>query len=304
VNNTQGVIMRISGIVTGFTFALMASVPAWAADAPVADLCAVSELNGKIHGEGGLVDADDIDSDAKFQGVASLSLPLGCLLGLQIDAGAGSFGAADALGIGGHLFMRDPQSYLFGIHGTYENWDFDGVSDSVDVFHIGAEAEVYLDNISLEAWAGLQDTSETGSDFFGRLTAAAYVTDDLRLAAGWRHSDDFNSGVINGEWQLSSMPLSMTAEGEFGEDGYMAVTAGIKFYFGGAQKSLIERHRQDDPVDGLFDFIGAAAGMAEKLDGGPVQDGNCNDGTSQDNCCIDGNCEDEVITDGELTPFR
>ena len=280
--------MRISGIVTGFTFALMASVPAWAADAPVNDLCAVSELNGKIYGEGGLVDADGIDSDGKFQGVASLSLPLGCLLGLQVDAGAGSFGAADAVGIGGHLFMRDPQSHLFGVHGTYENWDFDGLSDSVDVFHLGAEAELYLDNISLEAWAGLEDTSVTGTDFFGRLTAAAYVTEDLRLAAGWRHSDDFNSGVINGEWQLSSMPLSLTAEAEFGEDSYLAVSAGIKFYFGGAQKSLIDRHRQDDPVDGLFDFIGAAAGIAEKLDGGPVLDGNCGDNVCNDETLIVG----------------
>ena len=274
--------MHISGVVTSFTFALLVSVPVWAADVAKTDLCAVSGVNGKLYGEGGLVDADGIDSDGKFQGVGSLSLPLGCQLGVQFDAGAGSFGAADAVGVGGHLFMRDPQSYLFGIHGTYENWDFDGVSDSADVWHVGAEAEFYFDNLSLEAWAGLQDTSVTNADFFGRVTAAAYVTDDLRLAAGWRHSDDFNSGVINGEWQLSSMPLSLTAEAEFGEDSYMAVTAGVKFYFGGSEKSLIDRHRQDDPVDGLFDFIGAAAGIAEKLDGG-----TCEDNTTQDGCCVD-----------------
>jgi hypothetical protein len=284
--------MRISGIVTSFTFALLISVPAWAADVAKTDLCAVSEVNGKVYGEGGLVDADGIDSDGKFQGVGSLSMPLGCQLGMQFDAGAGSFGAADALGVGGHLFMRDPQSYLFGIHGTYENWDFDDVSGSVDVWHVGAEAEFYFDSLSLEAWAGLEDTSVTNADFFARLTAAAYVTEDLRLAAGLRHSNDFNSGVINGEWQLSSMPLSLTAEAEFGEDSYMALTAGIKFYFGGEQKSLIDRHRQDDPADGLFDFIGAAAGIAEKLNDGTLADGNCNDGTAQDTCCIDGNCDD------------
>jgi hypothetical protein len=287
--------MRISGIVTSFTFALLISVPAWAADVAKTDLCAVSEVNGKVYGEGGLVDADGIDSDGKFQGVGSLSLPLGCQLGMQFDAGAGSFGAADAVGVGGHLFMRDPQSYLFGIHGTYENWDFDDVSDSVDVWHVGAEAEFYFDSLSLEAWAGLQDTSVTNADFFARLTAAAYVTEDLRLAAGLRHSDDFNSGVINGEWQLSSMPLSLTAEAEFGEDSYMALTAGIKFYFGGEQKSLIDRHRQDDPADGLFDFIGAAAGIAEKLNDGTLADGNCNDGTAQDTCCLDGNCTDNIV---------
>ncbi len=280
--------MRISGIVTSFTFALLVSVPAWAADITDNSLCAVSGFNGKISGEGGLVDADNIDSDGKFQGVASLSLPLGCLLGAQFDAGAGSFGAADAVGIGGHLFMRDPQNYLLGIHGTYENWNFDGVSDSADVWHVGAEAELYLDNLSLEAWAGVEDTSVTKADMFARLTAAAYVTEDLRLAAGWRHSDDFDSGVINGEWQLSAAPLSLTAEAEFGEDGYTAVTAGIKFYFGGPQKSLIDRQRQDDPNDGLFDFIGAAAGIA----GGLLGDGNCTDNAVQDGCCTDGNCQD------------
>src|SRR5215217_7065700 len=107
--------MRRHGIIVGFSCLLLTSVPSWAADyaVPEDDLCAVSGVNGKIHGQGGLYDSDDSDG-SQFQGVGSLSLPLGCMFGAQIDAGAGKFGDFDAIGVGGHVFMRDPSSYLIG----------------------------------------------------------------------------------------------------------------------------------------------------------------------------------------------
>jgi hypothetical protein len=284
--------MRYSGIVTGFTFSLLLSVSAMAADVAQPDLCAVSGPNGKLHGQGGMWDADNIGSETQFQGVGSFSLPLGCMFGLQIDGGAASFGDVDALGIGGHVFMRDPTSYLFGLHGTYENWNFDGPVDSVDVLTLGAEAEFYLGNVSLEGWAGLQDTEGSKADVFAKLTAAFYVTDDLRLALGVRHANDFTAGVVNGEWQLTDMPLSLTAEAAIGEDDYKSFNVGVKFYFGGEQKSLINRHRQDDPDDGLFDFIGAAANIAGSGGGGVVDDGVVGDTT-----CLEGSCTDGIFID-------
>ena len=49
--------MRTRGIIPAFSFLLLTTVPTWAADyvAPV-DLCAVSAVNGKLHGQGGVYD--------------------------------------------------------------------------------------------------------------------------------------------------------------------------------------------------------------------------------------------------------
>jgi hypothetical protein len=264
--------MRVTGFFSSFAIALLLSVPGWAADVAKSDLCAVSGVNGKVHALAGGWDADNFDSEEAIAGIASLSIPLGCALGLQIDAGGGQFGDASSVGAGGHLFMRDPSSYLIGIHATYEDWSFEAPALDVNSVKIGAEAELYLGNISLEAWAGYEDTNRTDGDVFGKLTAAFYATDDLRLSAGLRHANDFTTGVLGAEWQMPDMPLSLTAEAQFGEDDYRAIAIGAKFYFGADQKSLIDRHRQDDPDDGLFDFLGSAAAVSCLPGGGEAAD--------------------------------
>jgi hypothetical protein len=286
--------MKTKGVLVGLSSLLLSSIPTWAADyvAPVEDLCAVSAINGKFHGQGGVYDSDESDG-GQFQGVGSLSFPLGCMAGAQVDAGAGHFGDFNALGIGGHLFFRDPTSYLIGIHATYEYWDLDDLEDdNVSLWRVGPEVELYLGNVSLEAWAGLQEGEEIDSSFFGRFTAALYATENLRLAAGIHHSDNFTSGVVSAEWQLSSVPLSLTAEGEIGEDDFTSVLGGVKFYFGGTSTALIDRHRHDDPADGLFDFAGAASSLSSEKDT-PAEE--CTDGCCTDECCADGVCDLTVL---------
>ncbi len=48
-------------------------------------------------------------------------------------------------------------------------------------------------------------------------------------------------------------PASFTLDGQFGEEGFTAVMAGFSIYFGGEDKSLIRRHREDDPR--LYNFF-------------------------------------------------
>jgi hypothetical protein len=272
--------MRFRGTVVGFAFSLLVTVPAWAADVGTAELCAVSGPNGKFHAEGGAWDADGLSSEELFSGVGSFSFPLGCMFGLQVDAGAATFGDVDAVGAGAHVFVRDPTSYLLGVHGNYENWDINGFGNA-DVYRIGGEAELYARNFSLEGWAGYQHTDFNGGGGFAKLTAAYYVTDDLRLDAGVGVMKNFTYGAASAEWQLPDMPVSFTAEGRIGEDDYAAGMIGVKFYFGGEQKALINRHREDDPDDGLFDFIGAAGNAA------PVAPPPVLDGVACDNECGD-----------------
>ena len=42
---------------------------------------------------------------------------------------------------------------------------------------------------------------------------------------------------------------SLFVEGRAGENDFRGVWGGVKFYFGQKDKSLIQRHRQDDPIN-------------------------------------------------------
>ena len=242
---------------SAFAAALYLTVPAWAADyAAPASGCAVSETNLKVEAAGGAVDlGDDFDSEGAVRGIGSLSLPLGCMFGAQFDAGAAHFDGTTFAGIGGHLFMRDPTSHLLGIAASYADGE-----DMPGVWRVGPEAELYLSNFSLEAWAGVEDSNDTSADFFAAIDGAVYLTPDLRLSLGWRHSMDSDAGVLGAEYQLSSMPVSVFAEGTLGEDEYKSIFGGIRFHFG-PQKDLMSRHREDDPRAKLFDYVGAGAGL-------------------------------------------
>ena len=87
---------------------------------------------------------------------------------------------------------------------------------------------------------------------------ALYATDDLRFAVGASSIADFESAHIGAEWQLQDMPISLTANARIGEDSFKEATVGLKFYFGGESKSLIRRHREDDPRNRSLDIFNAA----------------------------------------------
>ena len=62
---------------------------------------------------------------------------------------------------------------------------------------------------------------------------------------------------LNGSWVTRDFLLSLTVDGQLGEDGYTSVMAGLSLYFGGEDKSLIRRHREDDPRLRFFNIFNA-----------------------------------------------
>ena len=70
---------------------------------------AVSELNAKIEGIGGVIDGDGTGAIA-----GSVALPLFESFGLQLDALGGTTDSNGLVGYGGHLFWRDPAQGLIG----------------------------------------------------------------------------------------------------------------------------------------------------------------------------------------------
>ena len=249
---------RAAFLLTGTIAAGMYGSVSMAADVEtVTSLPAVSGPNGKVEIGAGWADLDDLSSDEIFRGGAAISFPVGDMFGIQADVYA--VDAFDETAIGGaiHAFTRDPNSYLFGVYGGYAD------AGSANVFYVGPEAELYLDNISIEGIAGFMDVSgsgsSSGSEFYALADVALYATDNLRLSVGASSVAGFETGRAGLEWFMgeTGLPVSLKLDGRVGEDGFTSVMAGVSLYFGGEDKSLIRRHREDDPPIYGLDIFGA-----------------------------------------------
>jgi hypothetical protein len=212
---------------------------------------AVSGFNTKFSAEGGVYDDEGA---GLVQG--SLTTPLGHAFGFQVDGVVGTIDS-DTLGGGGaHLFTRDPSKYLLGVYGSYHSWD------SIDITRLAAEAELYRGRITLSGIAGWEDVDVPGTKggltvttrdddhFFTELDLSFYPQDNMRISGGYRYENEESLGAVEFEYMpgWAGMPASIFASGNFGDSDHTRATGGIRFYFGAERnKSLIRRHREDDP---------------------------------------------------------
>lgn len=212
-------------------------------------LPAVSGVNGKVELGGGYEWGDRRFLDHAFGTVGgSLSLPIGQQFGAQIDATVLHARGEAAGTVGGHLFWRNPATALVGVYA-------DGFTTKVPrgdltFGRVAGEAELYLDRVRLSALAGVEYGDRIRTRAFVDAVASFYIQDDLRLYAGFRHSFAGNQGRGGVEYQLPASTgwgnVALFAEGRVGENEYAAAMAGVRVYFG-QQKSLMRRHREDDP---------------------------------------------------------
>ena len=261
--------------VTATLVATMVAFPAMSADLNFEERFAgakpaVDGFNGKVSLQYSYFNVDGADAHANiYGGEASFSVPLGQRFGAQFDFGASiidipglpSEVSVTMLGAGGHLFWRNPDVALLGVYADVNQLKLSDGTDSLSVsfYRAGAEAEVYIDRFSLEGFAGMQwaDGGDT-SVFTGDLTAAFYPIDDLRFDASIIRNFDITYGRVGVEYQadFNGFRPTMFANATFG-DGFQNYKAGLRFYFGGSeQKSLIRRHREDDPRSRILDFSG------------------------------------------------
>mgnify|MGYP003674096818 FL=1 len=209
---------------------------------------AVSELNAKVEGVGGF-----IDGEGTGIGAVSVAVPVVHSFGAQIDGMGGTTDGDSLVGYGAHLFWRNAEKGLLG--GTVAR---SGRSGSF-VNRYGAEGEYYLDQWTLGATGGSQ-TGFLGGTWYGSLVAKYYITDNLMIDVSGQGFSDSRVGQIGLEWQPQTMidGLSFFAVGGAGSDDLDYGMVGVKWYFGGSDKSLKLRHREDDPINSL---IGAASGL-------------------------------------------
>lgn len=218
---------------------------------------AVDGINGKVAGLGG-----SFANKGVYGALGSVSLPLGCEFGVQIDALGGSFDKR-FLGAGaGHLFWRDPAKALLGAYGSYTYWNQVG---GVRIGHVGPEAEMYLGRWTLRGLAGVEfgntasgtigsliQTYDIKTRFFDQVNLTYYLQDNFNLSVGHRYLGGKHALALGGEYGIPmnhGVMASLFAEARIGESTFHGVWGGMRFYFGQKDKTLIRRHREDDPID-------------------------------------------------------
>ena len=256
---------------------------------------AVDGFNSKFSAEGGLLNNDGA---GLFRG--SFTLPLGHSFGLQAD---GALGVIDdkVLGGGGlHLFSRDPSSHLLGLYGSFHTWD------STDIFRVAAEVALYEGPFTLEGIAGFESVNvprlkgglpvltRNTEDFFTDARAAFYPDENLKLSAGLIYANKDALGQAELEWmpRWNGAPVSLTVNSVFGRKDATRITAGVRVYLGVDQmKSLIRRHREDDPVPYTPIPPKLNTGTAGQSGQQCVQPGgSCTLGADVSDCCAGSTC--------------
>lgn len=214
-------------------------------------LPAVSGINGSIDIAGGGLRGNGALGSGGYGHVGgSLSVPVGAQFGVQVDALAAAMDDLKMLGAGGHAFWRDPGLALLGVYG--EGLAADVGTDTLKKARLGAEAELYVDRATLSGIVGYEwGNLDIRKGLFVETLAGYYVTDDLKLSAGYGYGFAGHMGTARVDWQMPTALLgnatSLYGEARFGEDGYKAVLAGVKLQFGVPAKSLKRHEREDDP---------------------------------------------------------
>jgi len=253
-----------STFLAGLACGVIGLAPAHAQNA----LPAVDGVNGKVEALGGVFAKQSLAG-----AVGSLSVPLGPQFGAQLDVGGGEFANRFLGVVGGHLFWRDPRRALLGVYGDYARWDQYG---GVHVGHAGVEGEVYLGHWTLAGVLGVESGNNnagnttatsvipgggtltvnsgaltTKTRFFDRVSLNYYFTDDWKGFIGHRYMGGKNALALGSEYALhvgGGMMPTLFAEARLGEgSNNYGLFGGLRVYFGNSDKTLIRRHREDDP---------------------------------------------------------
>jgi hypothetical protein len=242
---------------------------------PAAQKPAVDGINGSLSALGGGGDSDGI-----FGLVGKLSIPVGHAFGTQFDGGVFSNDGNTYFSVANHTFWRDPDVGLAGVYGSFSHYDAAG---GLNGGRVGAEGEAYLGRFTIRGVAGVEfsngDSSTSGSTltsyddgtrFFDMVDFAYYPTDNISVYAGHRYTGGNHALALGTEVLFqngSGTAFSAFAEGRIGESDHQSAWVGVRAYFGQSDKSLIRRHREDDPntwePDTLF-------GIANSLGQTPV----------------------------------
>ncbi len=209
---------------------------------------AVSTVNGKVSAAGG-----DIGGHGGGVSEGSFSFPIGYSFGGQLDAAGGGANGRGLYGVDGQGFWRDPSFGLVGgfvVHSAHGIAGSNVTAKGAYANRYGLEAEDYIGRFTPSIAAGYQEGNllqKNGG--FAVLDLAWYPLDNLELSGGGDLNSAHSRVLLGAEYQLGLAALpgltGFTEAGLTGQrDSYALV--GVRIYFG-PDKTLIRRHREDDP---------------------------------------------------------
>ncbi|MES9906482.1 MAG: hypothetical protein ABW168_27850 [Sedimenticola sp.] len=210
---------------------------------------AVDGFNGKLEVDGGTVGGDGAGFIA-----GSVTAPLGERFGLQLDGAVGEVDNNDANGLAAHLFYRDPERYMVGLTATTVRYR------SQDVDRLGIEGELYRDQWTVGAALGEQ-SGDLGTDAYYGLDLKYYPNQDFALNASIDGYDNDQMLSLGAEWQAKPGWSVLVAGGTGDGDDYVMV--GVRLYLG-KNKTLMGRHRQDDPENPLLPMVNSLKKSMDK----------------------------------------
>ena len=227
-------------------FVLTSGMVLAAASAAHAEGPAVSSVNGKFSLEGGAVGSGNNGSSGLGVAQGSVTTPLGHSFGLQLDGAVATAynnfsGAGDA-----QVFWRDPQLGLVGAFASV------GGGSGNTASWYGGMAEYFAGSVTLGAHAGYQlvysNTAFNGGFAMGHLTYYPVPDLALTLSGGVVVNSGFGRATLEYQPEFNGRrSMSFFANGVAGDGASYGATAGVRFYFG-PEKTLIRRHREDDPT--------------------------------------------------------
>lgn len=142
---------------------------------------AVDAFNTKVEGFGGALNGKTI-----YGSIGSMAFPLANQYGAQIDGGVGSLDGSSYGAVAGHLFWREPHQALFGIYGSFTEWDRFG---GVQVGQVAAEGEYYYGRFTLQGIVGVEfGNTVSSTQGFGSTVAPVGGA----LPSGRQHRNDFD----------------------------------------------------------------------------------------------------------------
>ncbi len=207
---------------------------------------AVDGINGKLN-LGKAIEGTDA-----WGGTGAIAVPLGHHFGLQLDGGVASadlsfLGDVPVYGGAAHLFWRDPSQGLLGIYGDYVHID---VFRGFGFYSWGGEAAIYRGRFTIDAMIGYEDGELIDGGFTDRARLSFYPTDNVNVHIGHVYAFQQHNLLFGSEWAIGGHggnAMSISAEGALDDSGEAAITLSLNAYFGQRDKTLIRRHREDDP---------------------------------------------------------
>ena len=142
---------------------------------------------------------------------------------------------------------------MLGLYGDFVHLEQLG---GMNFFSGGIEGALYFDQFTLHGLVRMHDGNLIDASFMSKASLAYYPIDDLKLHIGHSYAHGHNQFDYGAEWALSSqagvMP-SLFVNGSLADSGDSGVVlAGFRVYLGQHDKSLLRRHREDDPPDYLL----------------------------------------------------